>query len=101
MITDRLQFVKSICIDDISNLFINYFDQLMLLYDIMPKCWQYNIIKTTANDGILEINMELADTSTALWFKSILENQEPYILYGRSLTVKTILNNCNLLIRVY
>lgn len=101
MITDRMQFAHSICIDDISNIFINYFDQLMLLYDIMPQSKQYNIIKTTANDGILEIDIELTDTSTALWFKSILDCQEPYILYGRSLTIKTALNNCNLLVRVY
>lgn len=101
MVTDRMQFAHSICIDDISNVFINYFDQLMLLYDIMPQSKQYNVIKTTANDGILEINIELTDTSTALWFKSILDCQEPYKIYGRSLTIKTILSNCDLLVRVY
>lgn len=101
MMEDRISFVNKICIEDISDIILNHFDELMLTYSIIPQSKSYHITNVNANEGIFELNIVLSDTSTALWFKSILDSPHPYQIYGRSLTIETFLNNCNLTVRVF
>lgn len=103
---DKITFVKSICPTDKIIEYIGlYFDQLMLLYAIIPNNnVNYQVVGTNINDNVFSVVISLADTSMASWFKSLIDLNVPfhtYNIYGRSLTVNTALDNNIVTVSVY
>ena len=94
---DKITFIKSICpTDEVINYIGLYFDQMMLLYTILPYNVNYQVVGTNTDGKNLSVVISLADTSTASWFKSVIDLKVPfhtYHIYGRSLTVDTTLDN--------
>lgn len=99
---DKIAFFRSICpAENIYEYIGLYFDQLMALSMIIPSNISYKVIETNVNQNTLEVVIELADTSTASWVKSIIDsttlNNHVYQIYDRSLTINTFLTGSNLL----
>lgn len=102
---DKITFIKSICpTDQVIDYIGLYFDQIMLLYTIFPCNVDYKVVGTNINESNFSVVISLADTSTASWFKSIIDLRVPYHtynIYGRSLTVNTALDNNLVTIQIY
>lgn len=94
---DKITFVKSICpTDEVIKYIGLYFDQMMLLYTILPYNVNYQVVGTNTDGKNFSVVISLADTSTASWFKSFIDLKVPFHMcniYGRSLTVNTTLDN--------
>lgn len=100
---DKITFTTSICPNDrIYEMIGLYFDHINLLHRVLPMI-SYQVVSTNAYEDTFETVIKLADTSTAMWFKSMIDLNVPfheYSIYGRSLTVSTTLNDDTVQIQI-
>lgn len=95
---DKITFITSICPNDrIYEMIGLYFDHINLLHRLLVlSMMNYQVLQTNASNDVFEVILKLADASTAMRFKSVIDLNVPlhrYDIYGRSLTVNTTLNN--------
>lgn len=97
MILDKITFIRNICpVDNIYDYVGLYYDHLTALSMLIPTNANYSVIQTNTDQNVFEVVIDLVDTSTASWVKSVIDLSTPnhiYQVYGRSLTINTFLND--------